>query len=97
MTENNKKNNEPHLSQRAVALRYNRDKETAPRIVAKGSGYLAERIIEMARAHGITIYEDKELIELLSRLEPRFKDVTAQHAITAHAKCIFYSGAAFIS
>lgn len=59
----------PEVSQRAVALRYNRDKEQAPRIVAKGSGYLAERIIEMARAHGVAIYEDKELIELLSRIE----------------------------
>ncbi|MBI5117011.1 EscU/YscU/HrcU family type III secretion system export apparatus switch protein [Candidatus Poribacteria bacterium] len=55
--------------QRAVALRYNRDKEHAPRIVAKGSGQIAERIIEVARAHGITIYEDKDLIELLSKLE----------------------------
>jgi len=60
---------ETDIRQRAVALRYDRDKEQAPRVVAKGSGYLAERILEAARAHGITIYEDKELIELLSRLE----------------------------
>ena len=60
---------ETDIRQRAVALRYDRDKEQAPRVVAKGSGYLAERILETARAHGITIYEDKELIELLSRLE----------------------------
>jgi flagellar biosynthesis protein len=63
----------PHGSgdfrQRAVALRYNRDKEHAPRIVAKGSGQIAERIIEVARAHGVTLYEDKDLIELLSKLE----------------------------
>jgi flagellar biosynthesis protein len=54
---------------RAVALRYDRDKENAPRIIAKGSGHIAERIIEIARAQGIAIYEDKELIELLSKLE----------------------------
>ena len=54
---------------KAVALRYNKEMEGAPRIVAKGGGYMAERIIEIARAHGVTIYEDKELIELLSRLE----------------------------
>ena len=69
MSNQDKKDNEPHLPRRAVALRYNRNKEDAPRLVAKGSGYLAERIIEMARAHGVTIYEDKELIELLARLE----------------------------
>jgi flagellar biosynthesis protein len=69
MTDRSKEGNEPHIPQRAVALRYSRDKETAPRVVAKGSGHIAERIIEIARAHGITIHEDKELIELLARLE----------------------------
>ncbi len=69
MTRDNEEKPAAELPQRAVALRYNRDKEQAPRIVAKGSGYLAERIIEVARAHGVTIYEDKELIELLSRIE----------------------------
>ncbi|GAB4347013.1 MAG: EscU/YscU/HrcU family type III secretion system export apparatus switch protein [Candidatus Abyssubacteria bacterium] len=55
--------------QKAVALRYNKEKERAPRVVAKGSGYLAERIIEVAKSHGIAIYEDKDLIQLLSNLE----------------------------
>jgi len=61
--------NKPDLSHKAVALRYDREKEKSPRIVAKGGGLLAERIIEVARAHGVEIYEDKELIELLGRLE----------------------------
>ena len=69
MNNRRKEDKEPHLPRRAVALRYNRDREDAPRLVAKGSGHLAERIIEVARTHGITIYEDKELIELLARLE----------------------------
>ena len=45
------------------------NKETAPRLVAKGGGLIADRIIELARANGIAVYEDKELIELLSRIE----------------------------
>ena len=61
--------NSPDVPQKAVALRYDREKENAPRIVAKGRGYLAERIIEVARQHGVTIYEDKELIDVLSRIE----------------------------
>lgn len=69
MSPENTKNGDPNIPQRAVALRYERDRENAPRVVATGKGYLAERIIELARAHGVTIYEDKELIELLSRLE----------------------------
>jgi flagellar biosynthesis protein len=69
MNGKDKGDTEPGARQRAVALRYLKDKENAPRIVAKGSGHIAERIIEVARAHGITLYEDKELIEMLSRIE----------------------------
>lgn len=57
------------VPQKAAALRYDKNKDSAPRLVAKGSGPIAERIIEIARANGITVYEDKELIELLSRIE----------------------------
>lgn len=54
---------------RAVALRYEHQKDDAPRVVAKGRGEIAEKIIEIARDHGITIYEDDELVEVLSRLD----------------------------
>lgn len=69
MNEQGKKDHGPGKRQRAIALRYLKDKEKAPRIIAKGSGHIAERIIELARAHGVTLYQDKELIELLSRIE----------------------------
>jgi flagellar biosynthesis protein len=54
---------------RAVALRYEHEKDDAPRVIAKGRGEIAEKIIEIAREHGITIYEDDELAEVLSRLD----------------------------
>jgi flagellar biosynthesis protein len=54
---------------KAVALRYDREKERAPRVTAAGKGYVADRIIEIARAHGIVVREDKELVELLSHIE----------------------------
>lgn len=66
---NEKKDRTPDISHKAVALRYDREKENSPRVVAKGKGLLAEKIIEIAREHGVTIYEDKELIEILSRIE----------------------------
>ena len=66
---NDSEKKSPDVPQKAAALRYDRDKESAPRLVAKGSGFVAERIIEVARANGITVYEDKQLIELLSRIE----------------------------
>ncbi len=54
---------------KAVALSYARDSEQAPRVAAKGAGYLAERIIAIAREHGVEIYEDPDLVEVLSKLE----------------------------
>ena len=53
----------------AVALRYRPDKDTAPRVAAKGSGLIAEKIIELAREHGIPVKDDPDLLEVLSKLE----------------------------
>jgi len=54
---------------RAAALRYEQEKDDAPRVIAKGRGEIAEKIIEIAREHGVTIYEDDELAEVLCRLD----------------------------
>jgi flagellar biosynthesis protein len=40
----------------------------APKLVAKGSGIIAERLIAMARENGIPIVEDKVLVETLDQL-----------------------------
>ena len=53
---------------KAVALRFLPDAENAPRVVAKGEGNLAERILQMAERKDIRIIEDKSLAESLSRL-----------------------------
>jgi flagellar biosynthesis protein len=53
----------------AAALRYRVGEDTAPRIVAKGAGKIAERIIEAARAAGIPIREDPDLLALLMTLD----------------------------
>lgn len=53
----------------AVALRYNQDKENAPKVVAKGKGVTAQKIIEIAHEHDLPIREDSDLIELLSKVE----------------------------
>lgn len=53
----------------AVALGYNQLLHRAPRILAKGEGELARRIVEFARAHGIPLREDPALVRLLSNLE----------------------------
>lgn len=54
---------------RAAALRYDIEKDEVPKLVAKGQGALAERIIQLARENGIPVREDPDLIGLLSKLE----------------------------
>lgn len=54
---------------RAVALRYDRAKGGAPRVVAKGQGYLAESIIAVAREHGVPLHEHPDLAASLSALD----------------------------
>lgn len=53
----------------AVALTYERDKDDAPRVAAKGKGYLAQQIIELARRHNVEIRQDTDLAQLLSTLD----------------------------
>ena len=52
----------------AVALAYQTG-DSAPRIVAKGSGMIAEQIIERAKEHGVAVHESKELVALLMQVE----------------------------
>jgi flagellar biosynthesis protein len=48
----------------AVALAY-AGGDSAPAVVAKGSGLVAEQIIERAREAGVFVHESKELVALL--------------------------------
>lgn len=56
-------------SPKAVALKYDRKKDNAPRVIAKGRGEIAEKIIEVAKAHNVPLYEDKNLIQILEALD----------------------------
>ena len=56
-------------SKKAAALKYAHGGDRAPRVVAKGKGLLAEKILEAARQHGIPIKEDKTLVDILSSLD----------------------------
>jgi flagellar biosynthesis protein len=54
---------------KAVALKYDKEKDAAPRITAKGRGYVAEKIVETARAHNVPLHEDKNLVQVLEALD----------------------------
>ena len=51
---------------KAVGLRYDAEGSHAPRVVAKGRGDTAQRIVDLAREHGIPVERDADLVELLS-------------------------------
>lgn len=53
----------------AVALRFDPKRESAPRVVAKGKGFVAQRIKEIAARAGIPIKEDPPLARTLVKLE----------------------------
>ena len=54
---------------KAVALRYRPEQADAPKITAKGTGIVAEKIIRIARKHGIPVKDDPDLVEVLSKLD----------------------------
>lgn len=57
----------PRKSGAAVALKY--DGSGAPSVSATGQGVLAEEIIQIAREHGVPLYEHPELVEILAKLD----------------------------
>jgi flagellar biosynthesis protein len=59
---------EHHSGKRAVALLYDAKKTAAPKIVASGSNLVAEKIIATAAEAGVHIKEDRDLVELLSKI-----------------------------
>lgn len=52
----------------AVALAYSQT-DTAPRVVAKGRGLIAEQIISRAHQHGVYVHESAELVALLMQID----------------------------
>ena len=53
----------------AVALRYERERDDAPRVVAKGQGDVAAAILAVAAANGVPIKRDAPLASLLAAVE----------------------------
>jgi flagellar biosynthesis protein len=54
---------------KAVALRFDKTQENAPRVIASGKGESAENIIKIAKIHDLPIQKNEDLVELLSKVE----------------------------
>ena len=55
--------------QKAVAVRYDVEKDRAPRVTAKGRSLVADRILAEAKKNGIPVYQNKSLVNMLMALE----------------------------
>lgn len=58
-----------HERKEAIALGYNQQDGSAPKVVAKGKGMIAENILSKASEHGVPVQEDKSLLSLLGNLD----------------------------
>mgnify|MGYP000174666571 FL=1 len=58
----------PEKMKEAVALAYNQS-DSAPKVVAKGRGLMAEQIIAKAKEHGVYVHESPELVALLTQVD----------------------------
>lgn len=56
-------------SRRAVALKYDANKNVAPVVIASGSGYIADKVVEIAEENGVPVYKDDSLSVMLSQLD----------------------------
>ena len=73
---------------RAVALRYNPAEADAPKVVASGSGHVAEQIVRLALDSGVRVREDADLAEILSLLD--VDQVIPPEAYVAVAEILAY-------
>ena len=64
----------PKQPLQAVALHYDSKPSSTPKIVATGQGDLAQQIIAAAKAAGVDIVEDPDLLEVLGRI-PAGEDI----------------------
>jgi len=76
---------------KAVAVKYDRDKDRAPKIVAKGRNVVAERIIEAAREGNVPLYSDKDLVQILETLDLDYEIPPELYRAVAEVLVFVYS------
>ena len=55
--------------QKAVALEFDPQERDIPTIIATGTGFVAQQILNIAFEHGVKVREDANLVEILAKLE----------------------------
>jgi len=60
---------EKQFIKKAVALKYDKENDPAPKLTATGKGESAKNIIKIAQENGIPIKQDEDLVNMLSEIE----------------------------
>jgi Uncharacterized homolog of the cytoplasmic domain of flagellar protein FhlB len=74
----------------AAALRYDPEQDDIPVLAAFGEGFVAQRIIETAKTHGVPVTVDKQLASVLSKLS--VGDQIPPELYTVVAKLLVFVG-----
>src|SRR5690606_16738650 len=74
--------------QKAVALFY--DGKNAPHVSAKGTGSIAQEIIDIAKEHNVPLCDNSELVDLLVNLELGDEIPTSLYIAVAHIIAFAY-------
>ncbi|MDD4600443.1 hypothetical protein SDC9_05959 [bioreactor metagenome] len=61
--------NEEEKAKQAIALNYNNEKNAAPKVIAKGAGYIADKILASAKQNSIPVYQNKTLTSMLMAVD----------------------------
>ncbi len=59
---------EEKTNRRAIAIKYDKG-DIAPKVIAKGQGFVADKIVEKANDEVIPVYKDEKLVRELSNVE----------------------------
>ena len=81
------------MKKEAVALKYDGQKDNAPKVTAKGSGKRAQKIIELALENEIPIQKDENLVEMLSKIELDTEVPTEMYQAVAEVFSFIYKTA----
>ncbi len=90
LTDGGRVSKEPERSEptKAVALKYDKTNDPAPRIVASGKGAIADQILTLAFANGVKVRKDADLVEVLETLD--VDSVIPLEAFAAVAEILSY-------
>lgn len=53
----------------AVAIRYDSNEDMAPKVVAKGAGLIADKILATAEKHTVPVYHNRTLTSMLMAVD----------------------------